>query len=204
MPPSATAPDARKRLSGEARREAFLDSAAEIIAESGIEAVTMEGIATRSGVNKALGYRYFANRDALLIALAAREWGRLDDALAEALAGCTDFADRVRAVIGIYMDAAETDGLLIAGALSRPGSGGPELTACQNQRIVAILQFFADLIMADFGIDHPTALEAAAMISAGVAGLVEFWLVTGAPRDQVERHCAAMCLGAVDGLAAST
>ena len=61
------------RLKGPERRERFLDAAAEIVIEQGVSAVTMDGVALRTGVNKSLGYRYFTDRDDLLCALFDRE-----------------------------------------------------------------------------------------------------------------------------------
>lgn len=63
----------QKRLKGSERRDAFLDAAAAIVLEQGVAAVTMEGVAQRTGVNKALPYRYFTDRDAVLGALFDRE-----------------------------------------------------------------------------------------------------------------------------------
>lgn len=63
----------RRRLSGAERRERFVDAAAQIVVEAGPSAVTMDGVAARTGVNKRLAYRFFANRDALLRAVLDRE-----------------------------------------------------------------------------------------------------------------------------------
>jgi len=45
----------RSRLSGAARRERFLDMAAEIIVQSGLAPVPMESVARRAYVDKRLG-----------------------------------------------------------------------------------------------------------------------------------------------------
>ena len=74
------------RLSRDERRAHFLDMAAEIITEHGADSVTMEGVAARAGVSKALGYRYFTNRDDLLMALFDREMAILDHRISTAVA----------------------------------------------------------------------------------------------------------------------
>ena len=63
----------RERLAGPARRESLLAAASAIIIELGPSAVTMDGVAARTGVNKRLAYRFFANRDEILKALLERE-----------------------------------------------------------------------------------------------------------------------------------
>ena len=62
-------PPAKSRLRGVARHQSFLDAARVIALEGGLNAVTMESVAHRAGVTKALGYRFFENREALLQAL---------------------------------------------------------------------------------------------------------------------------------------
>ena len=57
---------------GQARVDALLDAAAEIVAASGIAALTTSAIAERSGSSVGAVYRYFPNADAVLIALADR------------------------------------------------------------------------------------------------------------------------------------
>lgn len=55
---------ARKR---EASRRAILDATAEIVAEKGIDGFTISEVAKRAGINRALVYHYFANRDNLIV-----------------------------------------------------------------------------------------------------------------------------------------
>jgi AcrR family transcriptional regulator len=57
---------------GQKRVELLLDAAAEVIAESGIDAATAEAIALRARTAKGSLYQFFPNRDAVLAALALR------------------------------------------------------------------------------------------------------------------------------------
>src|SRR5205823_5613658 len=78
IPPAAPPrPPVRRRLPGDLRRRQLLDVAIELLSEGGAEAVTMEGVAARAGVSKALGYRYFDNADQLLLALHDREMAEM-------------------------------------------------------------------------------------------------------------------------------
>ncbi len=79
MPADATASgggDAYRRRPrqsrGQKRVELLLDAAAEVIAESGIDAATAEAIALRARTAKGSLYQFFPNRDAVLAALALR------------------------------------------------------------------------------------------------------------------------------------
>ena len=60
--------------------EAILQRAAEIIDAEGIEALTLRGIARDLGVSHAAPNRHFANKKALLAALAAEAWMQARDA----------------------------------------------------------------------------------------------------------------------------
>lgn len=64
------------RLKGPERRARLLDAAAEIVLDQGVAAVTMDGVAQRNGVDRAIAYRHFADRDHLLAELLAREHER--------------------------------------------------------------------------------------------------------------------------------
>ena len=49
-------------------RRAVLDAARELFAERGFERTTMRAVGTRAGVNPALIYHYFGDKDGLLAA----------------------------------------------------------------------------------------------------------------------------------------
>jgi AcrR family transcriptional regulator len=58
-------------------RAALLDETARMIAENGTESVTMRAIGLRLGVSRAAPYRHFADKNALLVAVAAAGFDRL-------------------------------------------------------------------------------------------------------------------------------
>jgi AcrR family transcriptional regulator len=61
------------RMSRAERREQLLDVALDLLAEEGFDSLTMEAIARRAGVNRAVVYRSFPNLKLLLLALLHRE-----------------------------------------------------------------------------------------------------------------------------------
>jgi AcrR family transcriptional regulator len=62
-------------------RAALLDEAAAMIAEGGAASVTMRALGERLGVSRAAPYRHFADKTALLVAVAAAGFDRLGDRL---------------------------------------------------------------------------------------------------------------------------
>ena len=62
-------------------REALLDMARTMIAEEGIEAVTMRGLSKRVGVSRTAPYRHFEDKAALLAAVAQQGFEQLNEAM---------------------------------------------------------------------------------------------------------------------------
>ncbi|WP_033292243.1 TetR family transcriptional regulator [Amycolatopsis jejuensis] len=60
------------RRDAAATKAALLDAAAELFAERGFDRTTVRDIANRAGVNQALLFRYFGNKDALFEIVIAR------------------------------------------------------------------------------------------------------------------------------------
>lgn len=70
-------------------RAALLDEAAAMIAEEGTASVTMRAIGERLGVSRAAPYRHFADKTALLVAVAAAGFSRLRSRLQTVDAGAS-------------------------------------------------------------------------------------------------------------------
>ena len=85
-------------------RNALLAAALELVAERGPRGFSVAEAARRAGVSSAAPYKHFADRDALLAALAVRGYeeqaGRFRDALARAP---SEPADRLAAVVRAYV-----------------------------------------------------------------------------------------------------
>jgi AcrR family transcriptional regulator len=64
-------------MSPEARRQAIVDAAVALILETGHSGVTLEQVAERAGISKALIYKYFPRREALLRAMLEQEFSAL-------------------------------------------------------------------------------------------------------------------------------
>ena len=90
MPARATAPAPESRT-------AILDAAEDRFARQGFDATTIKQIAADAGVNSALLYYYFADKEALYGAVVTRFIGRIVAAVAPSVGGDDTPAERVRA-----------------------------------------------------------------------------------------------------------
>jgi AcrR family transcriptional regulator len=190
----------RTRLTGEQRRENFLDIAAEIIVEQGLEGLTMEGLAARAGVSKALGYRYFENRDALLVAVLQRESSRYDTRVATALQGASTFEDRARAMVDVFLDAVAERGALFTVLTQARLSDDSAFEAERKRRNRQVEEYMARLLQAESGVDDESALIASSIFLMGALGLIIAWVERDLPRERVVDTFVKMAKGALDAL----
>ena len=72
------------------RVEEILEAAATLVVEQGVGAVTTRGIADAAGVPVATLYQYFADKEAVLLALTDRDMTEMDERVAAALAALND------------------------------------------------------------------------------------------------------------------
>ncbi|MFC4243775.1 TetR/AcrR family transcriptional regulator [Gryllotalpicola reticulitermitis] len=85
-------------------RPTLLDIAEQVLRDDGIESVTLRELARKAGVSHAAPSRHFADRNALLIALAAAGYQRLGELVIAAVdhAG-TDFNAQFRALASTFV-----------------------------------------------------------------------------------------------------
>jgi len=77
-------------------REALVDAALTLIAEKGASALTLREVARRSGVSHAAPYRHFADKNALVAAVAEEGFRLQQEAIAEVVADAEDPVDALR------------------------------------------------------------------------------------------------------------
>lgn len=197
---SGVAPRAA-RLSGKERREHFLDVTADLVIEKGVESVTMEAVAAAAGVSKGLGYAYFPNRNELLLSLLNRELGELQRRSTEEIRAASDFEGRIRAGLKAWFDVMSEKGALIGTLLQSQAIQGPlaERRKAYNQEMH---DFYGRLANKEFGIPKPKAVAAAAILLAGMSGIIERWR-NGDSRRLLEETYVDVVLGALRGMGAS-
>jgi AcrR family transcriptional regulator len=190
----------RTRLSREERRELLLDTAARLVLEQGIDAVTMEGVALAAGASKTLGYAYFANRSDLLTALLEREVADLDRRSATRLAAAESYEDVLRAAVGAWFDLVDERGPLL-GALLQAADAKDEIAARQAAFTAEQEQVYGAFVAAAFGIDRDVATAATAILFAGLGSALVRWAEGDLPRAVYEETYVQIVLAAVERLA---
>ncbi|MGQ0623917.1 MAG: TetR/AcrR family transcriptional regulator [Sporichthyaceae bacterium] len=117
---------------------ALLRAAEACFAEWGVRRTTMEDVACTAGVSRATVYRYFRDRDALVLAVIARRTRAFSGPAREFLAARESFADQVVDGVTMLIEAGRADPIMHA--LLRPdapGSGREVITSSQLARDIA-------------------------------------------------------------------
>jgi AcrR family transcriptional regulator len=191
---------AARRLPREERREHLLDVAAKIVLDSGAESVTMESVAAAAGVSKGLGYAYFADRSDLLMAVLSREMRSMERRIGRAVADAEGFEDKLRAGVKAWFDTVAERGTLFGTLMSASqirGKRARERTADLGRWE----GFYADLAESELGIPRRQADVAAAILIAGLSGVVHRWVDSRDPRRLLEETFVALALDGLQGLA---
>lgn len=186
----------QQRLKGPERRDRFLDAAAEIVIELGVSAVTMDGVAARSGVNKALGYRYFCSRDDLLTALFDREVARHVSRVEHEIAPDASFEDWLRYGLRHWFRRIDESGELFVRLTS---DNGP-LAARSAARRAADVASWAKALQRVFGLEPRTSEHLASFLVAGTTGAIA--VRNGQDDDDVIETITISVLAAAEALKA--
>jgi len=80
----------------DARQEAVLNAAVELIAAQGLEAVTMAALGKKTGLSRPAIYQYFASREHVLGELLINEMADLSNEIDRLISGIEDPLERVR------------------------------------------------------------------------------------------------------------
>jgi AcrR family transcriptional regulator len=159
-----------QRLRGEDRRTALIDAAAALVAEDGVDAVSMDAVASRAEVSRPLVYKHFANRHELLAAVHRREAAELESAIAAAVERAEGFEGKVRALIRSVLEAVTTHGPIFT-PLVRAGAQDAAYRKEQRARDRRTVRFFARLTMAEFGLSQAEATAATAVLLTGIESI---------------------------------
>jgi AcrR family transcriptional regulator len=136
--PSAVGPlEPGKRIPRAERREQLLDVTLALLASEGFDALSMEAVARRAGVNRVVVYRSFANLQLLLVALLRREDRRtrevLDDLLPDS-PGALSPAQLLGGTLARFLGAVVAQPQTWSVALLRPESAPLALQKLVNRR----------------------------------------------------------------------
>jgi AcrR family transcriptional regulator len=125
-------------------RTALLDAAERSLREHGVDQLALRDLAREIGVSHAAPRRHFADRQALLDALAETGFARLDAALRAALDGADDFPGRVRAAAVVYTRfATENAALLELMYTSKHRPGATRITEAAETTLGLLVEVIA-------------------------------------------------------------
>jgi AcrR family transcriptional regulator len=195
---NGTAIAAPRRKRGHETHAALLAAVERVVAAQGPDAVTTTRVAAETGVAVGTIYRYFADREALLLAAydatVERIVTRCHDAL-EGLSLNASAEDAARILLRRYLEAAEAEpahsGLLRAMRAIRPVAADQD---ANEDRVTA--EIFAPFI-ARFAPSADTSPAALHLISVMIGTLVDIYLVSDPServwlRGEIEAHVAFM------------
>ncbi|MGA0605259.1 TetR/AcrR family transcriptional regulator [Phenylobacterium sp. VNQ135] len=175
------------------RTQHLLDAAAEVIVESGLDALTMESVSERASVSRALSYFYFESRAELVRALYNREFGRLYDAMVPAFEAGQNLEERVRAAVQAYFDIVASRYELFA--LLNTAMDGPQFRRDRRQRFRAWEQYVGVLVGEELRLSPIESRILARVFIDVVARCTLLWKRDRLDRAEVEELCVRYQLG---------
>ena len=190
------------RLARADRRDALLDAAAELVAAGRVDAVSMEAVAERAAVSRALVYKHFANRHDLLAAVYQREAKLLHAELTADVAAATTVEEMFRALIHGALRAQATRGATFA-AMRAAGLRSTERRAEQRRRDRTTLRYFAAQAAEQFGLDQPDARAGVAIMLGAIEAVLAQWRArpTREHAELLENAYVALVVGGLNELA---
>jgi AcrR family transcriptional regulator len=183
------------------RREQLVDLAAEMVREEGVANLTMEKLAERAKINKAIVYRSFPNSGSVLGALFDRETAALRAANRKLVVDGSSVRGSMPAVLELYFDSVGRTGDLLTTLLSGPAVDPILLERRRAWREDAIANWgriFRDAT----GAPLADAEDAVAIAMGAIDGAVARWRVDGVPRARVEKRAVQVVNQVLDQLAA--
>jgi AcrR family transcriptional regulator len=170
----------RKRLTGEERRAAILDAALAVFAERGYHASSIDDIARKGGISKALIYEHFASKQDLYAELLEQHAGELFSALAEAISEAGRSAT-ARLAVGFDAFYGFVEEHRVAWRMLFREATDPEAVAVLDRITAEVTAFVAGVIAEDPGVrrnevdaEHGVQVIAQLLVGA-LQSLANWW-----------------------------
>jgi AcrR family transcriptional regulator len=189
------------RGSGEQLREEILDAATDLLLETGhAKAVSIRAVAQRVGVTSPSIYLHFADKDALLDAVCARYFEKLDEEMTRAADGQPSAIDVLRAQGLAYVRFATETPELYRIATMEEGSPGSDVDLTLNSSAFVHMRGSVEALIAAgiYPPGDPTMLALELWTAAhGVAAMLiaKPYLPWGDVEAFADRVLRAVCLG---------
>ena len=169
----------RKRLTGEERRAAILDAALAVFSERGYHASSIDDIARKGGVSKALIYEHFASKQDLYAELLEQHAGELFSALAEAISEAGRSAT-ARLAVGFDAFYGFVEEHRVAWRMLFREATDPEAVAVLDRITAEVTAFVAGVIAEDPGVrrndvDSEHGVQVIAQLLVGALQSLATW-----------------------------
>jgi AcrR family transcriptional regulator len=158
-------------------REAQMVAAAErLFAEHGYHGVSMDQIASASGITKPMLYDYFGSKEGLFLACMERARGRLFEAIGGAVRGASDAESAIRAGIYAFLTVANDQRATWPVLFGEGGRFSEAAASIRAEQAGLIAQLLRELPGWEREPDAEE-LDAIAHIFVGAAEAIAFWAV---------------------------
>jgi AcrR family transcriptional regulator len=172
----------KRRLTAEERRTAILDSALAVFSERGYHSASIDDIATKAGVSKALIYEHFASKQELHADLIARNARELTQRVAGALSGVEVESTSERLATGLEAFFAFVEERRDAWRMLFRDPSDPESAAVLDRMVEQVTAEVTVLISQDPGARRLTRVEderalrlLAEMLVGGAQSMANWW-----------------------------
>jgi AcrR family transcriptional regulator len=168
----------RVRLSADERRATIVEAAGRLFGERGYDATTLDDIASAAGVTKPILYRHFDSKRDLYLTLLERHRRDLPG-FADAIPATGTLAERVRAVLEVWLDYVESHAYSWR-MLFRDRGGDARIDAFRAEVHARARAVLAELIGGVSGgaIPRREREPLGELMSMGMASLVLWWIET--------------------------
>ncbi len=178
----------RVRLTSAGRRQALIQAAAELMTQRGVDAVQFADVARAAGVTRQLVYKFFPNRQTLILAVLADFEAELTQRFAAGSqrAAVANLADATRVFVEAVCNTIEAKG---AGPWRLLDAKGPDAEVARFGRAIEdrLVTPWHDAIAATTGADAREVATLARMIVAAGRAVLEQWYGGALTRDEAVR-----------------
>lgn len=165
----------------EDKQRAILSSAAQVLAEQGMDKASMAQIAVQAGVSKALLYHYYPGKDALIFGIIRTQLSELEEAVAQADDSALEPRARLRALVGAvietYRDADNYHKVQLNGTPTLPQEQRDQIHAIERR----IVRHFSQVIRLVRPEMDAHLLMPVTMSLFGMMNWVYMWFRDGGP-----------------------
>lgn len=175
------------------RREDLLDAALALVASGDVDGISVDSVADRAGVSRALVYKHFANRTEILTALYDREATRLHNELSADVLAARTLTDKYRALCHGSLAAASARGQIFDGLRSAAGRN-KELRRVQRDRDRGTAAAYVRLAVRELGVTQAAAEPVTMLLLGSIAPMLSAWHAKPSDEYAEQLEQAYMCL----------